>query len=131
MFELLLNYRIFRILLNISTLILIFFLCALLALFIFQSKLLYIPSFGREIPRYMVDNPLGYRNPSEKGMSYRDVLITTSDKETLHGWFVFREEKQHTLEQEENSFQGRFHFAWEIIIFSLFFWVELNSYVYS
>ena len=125
MFELLLNYRIFRILLNISTLILIFFMCALLALFIFQSKLIYIPSFGREIPRYMVDNPVGYRNPGEKGMSYRDVLITTSDKETLHGWFVFQEEKQQTLDHDIDSFKGRLHCVWEFILFSLFVWLDL------
>lgn len=108
MFDLLLNYRIFRILLNISTFFLIFLFCILLALFIFQSKLLYIPSFGKEIPRLMIDNPIGYRNPSEKGLSYRDVYITTSDKETLHGWFIYRDQKQNTHTLEEESFQGIF-----------------------
>jgi hypothetical protein len=64
----------------------------LLLLFFFQNKIIYVPSFGQMIPRFMKDNPIGYRSPSEKGLQFRDVNIETSDGENLHGWFVYKNE---------------------------------------
>ena len=38
--------------------------------------------------RNVDENPEGYQNPSQQGMEYEDLNITTKDKVHLHGWFI-------------------------------------------
>lgn len=54
----------------------------LIALYSFQNKILYMPS---QPIKYQENNPAGYRNPSERGMEFKDVEIQTKDKLTLRG----------------------------------------------
>ena len=89
MFELLLNLRIFRFLIKLAFLGVLLALLVLILLYIFQNKLIYIPSMGKIVPRRMENNPMGYRSPSERGLQFRDVNIETSDGENLHGWFIY------------------------------------------
>lgn len=92
MFDLLLNLRIFNLLMKLMILGVILVLALVLLLFFFQDKLIYIPSFGKMIPQSMKNNPVGYRSPSECGLQFKDVNVETSDGETLHGWFVYKNE---------------------------------------
>jgi len=32
--------------------------------------------------------PNGYKNPTEYGMAYENVTLTTKDKVKLHAWFI-------------------------------------------
>ncbi|CAM9282963.1 unnamed protein product [Scytosiphon promiscuus] len=56
-------------------------------LYIYQDKLLYIPSVPIRDPD---DNPAGkwYRNPLEQGISYEDMYMPTLDGITIHGWLL-------------------------------------------
>eukprot|EP00903_Cladosiphon_okamuranus_P008811 g8438.t1 len=54
-------------------------------LFVYQDKLLYLPSVPIRDPD---DNPIGYRNPLEQGISYEDMYMPTLDGVTIHGWLL-------------------------------------------
>lgn len=56
-------------------------------LYKFQESLLYQPKI---FPQFATpeQNPAGYRNPSEQGMSYEDVWLTTPDGLKLHAWYI-------------------------------------------
>mmetsp|Transcript_22926 Transcript_22926/g.26609 ORF Transcript_22926/g.26609 Transcript_22926/m.26609 type:complete len:299 (-) Transcript_22926:53-949(-) len=57
----------------------------LVFLFFFQNKMLYIPEAPYKLPS---QNPPPYRSPDEHGFThFEDLIIKTSDGETLHGWF--------------------------------------------
>ena len=53
-----------------------------------QEGMLYHPAVPSEKYRYPENMPVGYRNPLEAGMQYKDVHIMTKDKVKLHAWFV-------------------------------------------
>lgn len=38
--------------------------------------------------------PIGFRNPLEQGMQYKNVTITTRDKVKLHAWLVYVNNQQ-------------------------------------
>ncbi|CAM9169507.1 unnamed protein product [Ectocarpus sp. 12 AP-2014] len=54
-------------------------------LFVYQDRLLYIPSVPIRDPD---DNPRGYRNPLEQGISYEDMYMPTLDGIKIHGWLL-------------------------------------------
>lgn len=49
-----------------------------LLLLIFQARLVFYPETGREI----------IATPARVGLSYEDILLTTSDGIRLHGWYI-------------------------------------------
>lgn len=62
----------------------------LIALYKFQDKILYHP----EIPGMPVspdDNPPGFKDPGERGVTYEDVMIETIDGEKLHSWLMYHD----------------------------------------
>jgi hypothetical protein len=66
-----------------------FFLAlSLLMVYLMQNRMLYIPDAPNQAFRFPENNPKSYRNPGERSMTYEDVIITTSDKLKLHGWFI-------------------------------------------
>lgn len=115
MFDLLLNLRIFNLLMKLMILGLILVLAVVLLLFCFQDKLIYVPSFGKMVPQHMENNPVGYRSPSERGLQFKDVNVDTSDGETLHGWFIYKNEHSPVFKKSSSpkkkmtsSDQGKF-----------------------
>jgi fermentation-respiration switch protein FrsA (DUF1100 family) len=50
----------------------------LLLVFLFQSRLIYFPQMGRELAG----------TPLAAGLDFSEIKLTTSDGETLHGWWV-------------------------------------------
>lgn len=75
-------------------LILSFFISLICLLVLkFQNKLIYIPSFGDMLIRSMYANPIGFRNPGDRMLSYKDVYIK-SGKDSLHGWFIFKKHSE-------------------------------------
>ena len=112
MFDLLLNLRIFNIIMKLMIIGLILVLAVVLLLFFFQNKLIYVPSFGKMIPQSMEDNPVGYRSPSERGLQFKDINIETSDGENLHGWFIYKNEHRGSFQtksipKQETKDEGR------------------------
>lgn len=61
------------------------YLIVCLALFVFQSRLLYHPQ--REL----------VANPGNIGLAYEDVFLTTGDGVRIHGWYVPAEAERHVL----------------------------------
>lgn len=57
-------------------------------LFYWQDSLLYVPS---QPFQYMTQNPIGYKNPKDKGITYQDIHLKTSDNVSLHGWLMLTE----------------------------------------
>ena len=51
--------------------------------------MLYHPAVPEEKYRYPENMPVGFRNPLEQGMQYKNVWITTRDKVKLHAWLVY------------------------------------------
>ena len=49
-----------------------------LLIYIFQSRLVFYPGTGREI----------IATPSQVGLPYEDIYLTTSDGISLHGWYI-------------------------------------------
>jgi abhydrolase domain-containing protein 13 len=60
------------------------------ALYIWQDNLLYMPSVGSRDPD---DNPPGFRNPAEMQMPYEDVYVRTSDGIRVHSWLIKQPQK--------------------------------------
>ncbi|KAJ0407275.1 hypothetical protein P43SY_008050 [Pythium insidiosum] len=60
---------------------------ALALLYTGQDKLLYVPTI-RGASKLTSDNPAGYRDPSEYGVDYEDLMIRTSDGVHVHAWFM-------------------------------------------
>src|SRR3989338_1951271 len=58
-----------------------------LVLYFFQSHLVFYPEAGREI----------IAAPSHVGLPYKDVLLTTDDGLSLHGWFIPAAEARGTV----------------------------------
>jgi uncharacterized protein len=59
--------------------VVVFAYAALLAIvFLFQSRLVYAPSIGRELTA----------TPGDAGLQYEEVWLDTADGERLHAWFV-------------------------------------------
>ena len=50
----------------------------LIAVFLFQSRLVYFPNIGRELSA----------TPQDAGLEYEEVRLNTGDGESLHAWFV-------------------------------------------
>mmetsp|Transcript_92687 Transcript_92687/g.288983 ORF Transcript_92687/g.288983 Transcript_92687/m.288983 type:complete len:335 (-) Transcript_92687:76-1080(-) len=52
-----------------------------------QESMLYVPCVipGVQKP---TENPEGFRSPADRGLSYEDVLIKTSDGVRIHAWFI-------------------------------------------
>lgn len=73
-----------------------FIIAALLGvLWYFQERLLFHPHSpqGLETPD---KNPKPFQNPSQMGMPYEDVTLTTCDGVKLHGWLIKqRDDSQH------------------------------------
>jgi len=66
-----------------------FFLAlSLLMVYLMQNRMLYIPDAPNQAFKYPENNPKTYRNPQERNMTYEDVVVTTSDKLKLYGWFI-------------------------------------------
>ena len=53
-----------------------------------QEGMLYHPAVPEPKYRYPENMPVGFRNPLEQNMDYKNVYITTKDKVKLHAWFV-------------------------------------------
>ena len=53
--------------------------------YVIQDKLLYMPDMPY---KYLEDNPKGYRSPKDRSMNFSPVILETSDKEELHGWYI-------------------------------------------
>ncbi|SDY14623.1 hypothetical protein SAMN05421754_100299 [Nitrosomonas sp. Nm58] len=67
-----------RMLLKLVIFIAASYAALLLLVFFAQSHLIYFPQTGRDIAI----------TPAQDGLAYEAVKLTTSDNETLHGWFV-------------------------------------------
>jgi len=52
-----------------------------------QESMLYVPCVlpGVQKPN---DNPEGLRSPSDRGLTYEDVVLETADKLRIHAWFI-------------------------------------------
>eukprot|EP00421_Protoceratium_reticulatum_P015438 CAMPEP_0168386018 /NCGR_PEP_ID=MMETSP0228-20121227/15212_1 /TAXON_ID=133427 /ORGANISM="Protoceratium reticulatum, Strain CCCM 535 (=CCMP 1889)" /LENGTH=289 /DNA_ID=CAMNT_0008399207 /DNA_START=134 /DNA_END=1003 /DNA_ORIENTATION=- len=52
-----------------------------------QESILYVPCVmpGVQKPG---DNPEGMRSPADRGLTYEDVVLKTSDGLRIHGWFI-------------------------------------------
>lgn len=55
----------------------------------FQDRLIYIPC-GISESRNMGSNAHGYRYPSDRQLSYKNVYVKTDDGLLLHGWLIYR-----------------------------------------
>ena len=51
-----------------------------------QEHVLYIPVVMGY--KTVADNPEGYRSPAEWGVEHKEFYIETSDKESIHGWYI-------------------------------------------
>ena len=67
-----------RMLFNLIIMIAVAYVALAMVIFLAQSRLIYYPESGRSI----------VGTPSDLGLAYESVEISTSDSETLHGWFV-------------------------------------------
>jgi len=67
-----------RMLLNIAIIAAIAYAALVLLVFSVQSRLIYYPGTGRDM----------VATPKQAGLAYEPVKISTTDGETLHGWFV-------------------------------------------
>lgn len=67
-----------RMLFNLVIMIAVAYAALVMAIFFGQSRLIYYPESGKSIAG----------TPSDLGLAYEPVEISTSDSETLHGWFV-------------------------------------------
>lgn len=67
-----------RMLLNLAVMAIVTYAALLLLLFFAQPRLIYFPETGRD----------HITTPEQVGLAYESVEITTTDNETLHGWFV-------------------------------------------
>ena len=70
------------------------FLCLVVCMWIWQEKILYIPSvpdpsnpMGGTMRR-PEEGPAGLRSPSERGMPFEDVKLVASDGVTSAAWFI-------------------------------------------
>jgi len=56
-------------------------------LWAYQENLLYQP---KVFPQFTTpqQNPTGYKNPSEQGLEFEDIYLTTEDSIKLHAWFI-------------------------------------------
>lgn len=46
------------------------------------------------------DNQAGLRNPAERGISYRNVTIETSDNIKIRGWFMMTKNHKYSDERQ-------------------------------
>lgn len=76
-----------RMLLNLVITIVSVYLVLVLLVFWGQSHLIYFPGIGREI----------VAEPDQIGLAYESIEISTSDQQTLHGWFVPATEDKGTV----------------------------------
>ncbi len=67
-----------RMLFNWIIVVILIYLLLVLLLFLGQSRLIFFPETGRKI----------ITTPDQVGLAYESVKISTTDNETLHGWFV-------------------------------------------
>ena len=67
-----------RMLFNTVIFIAMGYVALLLLVFFTQSSLLYFPQVEREL----------VATPADDGLSYESVTLTTTDNESLHGWFI-------------------------------------------
>lgn len=59
-----------------------------IGLYFFQDKLIYQPNpMALNLPT-PAHNPPKYKNPSERGMQYEDIYLTTCDGVRIHCWFI-------------------------------------------
>ena len=68
-----------RTLVSILTIAISGYLVLALMLYLFQGRMVFLSNFP--------DRALGAA-PSEIGLNYEDVSLTTSDNESLHGWYI-------------------------------------------
>ena len=68
-----------RTLVSIFTIAISVYLVLALVLYLFQGRMVFLSNFP--------DRALG-ASPSEIGLNYEDVSLTTSDNERLHGWYI-------------------------------------------
>jgi hypothetical protein len=68
-----------RTLVSILTIAISVYLVLALMLYLFQGRMVFLSNFP--------DRALG-ASPSEIGLNYEDVSLTTSDNERLHGWYI-------------------------------------------
>eukprot|EP01016_Furgasonia_blochmanni_P044235 TRINITY_DN6126_c0_g2_i3.p1 TRINITY_DN6126_c0_g2~~TRINITY_DN6126_c0_g2_i3.p1 ORF type:complete len:367 (-),score=104.22 TRINITY_DN6126_c0_g2_i3:176-1183(-) len=59
----------------------------MLALYIYQNNLLYIPVIS-PLGKESETNPEGYRSPADRNLPYEDVTIRSADGIKLRGWFI-------------------------------------------
>ncbi|MDP1559441.1 MAG: alpha/beta hydrolase [Nitrosomonas sp.] len=76
-----------RMLFNLVITVAIIYLLLVLLVFLGQARLIYFPEPEREI----------VITPDQVGLSYEPVAITTTDGETLHGWFVPAQKTKATI----------------------------------
>jgi hypothetical protein len=84
-------FDIYLILVKLGSLLqygLVFLLLMLVMVYFMQEKMLYGPEAPSKEYKFPEGNPVGFRNPGERGLNYEDAYIKTSDGVTLHGWFV-------------------------------------------
>jgi len=67
-----------RMLLNIAIMATFAYAALVLVVFFAQPHLIYYPAIGRDL----------VATPDQAGLAYETVKISTTDGETLHGWFV-------------------------------------------
>lgn len=72
---------------NILIFVAIAYVAIVIALFMFQSRLVYFPNIGRELSA----TPLAY------GLDFESVNIPTEDGETLHAWWVPAQDARGTI----------------------------------
>lgn len=73
------------------------FMIALILMYFFQDRMLYIPNVPTPETKYPENNPPTFRSPSEHMLDFEDVVVETSDGYKLRGWFI----KQPDPEQYE------------------------------
>lgn len=73
---------------NLSIASATFFCASIFLLYLCQDAMLYLPTLPN-VPRDPRDNPSGYRDPSEQGLTdFETLTIVTSDNIPLHGWLM-------------------------------------------
>ena len=68
-----------RVFVNILVLAVSIYLILALALYLFQGKMVFLSNFPERALTAL---------PSNIGLEYENVTLTTSDNEQLHGWYV-------------------------------------------
>jgi fermentation-respiration switch protein FrsA (DUF1100 family) len=107
-----------RMLFNLGIVIAIAYAVLAAIVFFVQPHLVYYPQVGRSL----------IATPSDEGLAYETIELTTSDGETLHGWFVPAPEAKGTvliLHGNAGNISGRMGYL------TMFYRLGYNTFIFD